>query len=72
MLQKEILGKTSSAAGKIRHVSAAWVVESISAGRRLPESRFEGVRVAPRGVRRIEGMFGGTTTTKTAAMNRGA
>jgi hypothetical protein len=56
-IQKEVLGKTSSAAGKIRYVGAAWIVESCSAGKRLPEGKFEALRLAPKGVGRIEGMF---------------
>ena len=55
-IQKEVRGANGGA--KVRYVCAAWIVESVKAGRRLPEARFEGLRMAPMGVGRIEGLFG--------------
>jgi hypothetical protein len=53
-VQKEI----SSMRGKgIKFISADWITESVKAGKRLPESRFEGIRLAPSGVKSIGSMF---------------
>lgn len=41
----------------IRCVNAEWAVESVKAGKRLAESRFEGMKLAPKGVGGIAGMF---------------
>lgn len=43
----------------IKFVTAEWVIESIKAGKRLPESRFEGMRLVPKGVNSVASMFGG-------------
>jgi hypothetical protein len=44
--------------GKSLHfVTAEWVVQSAKAGERLAESRFEGIKLAPKGVSGIAGMF---------------
>ena len=53
-IQKEISRKSGKA---IRFVTAEWVVESVRAGKRLAESRFEGMKLAPKGVNSIAGMF---------------
>lgn len=53
-IQKEISQKGGKA---IRFVSAEWAVESVKAGKRLAESRFEGMKLAPKGVGGIAGMF---------------
>ncbi len=52
---KEITAKGGE---KVQYVTVDWVLESVKAGKRLPESRFEALRLAPRGVGRIDGMFG--------------
>jgi hypothetical protein len=53
-IQKEI----SRQRGKALHfVTAEWVVQSAKAGKRLAESRFEGMKLAPKGVSGIAGMF---------------
>jgi hypothetical protein len=53
-IQKEIARQR----GKATHfVTAEWVVQSARAGKRLPESRFEGMKIAPKGVSGIAGMF---------------
>jgi hypothetical protein len=53
-IQKEI----SRQRGKALHfVTAEWVVQSAKAGKRLAESRFEGMKLAPKGVGGIAGMF---------------
>ena len=50
-LEKETRSKGKSGGGVgTRFVSAEWVLESIAAGKRLPEARFPGVRTAPAGV----------------------
>lgn len=54
-IQKEI----ARVGGKgVKFVSAEWIVESVRAGKRLPESRFEALKLAPRGVKSVAGMFG--------------
>ncbi|EGP86815.1 uncharacterized protein MYCGRDRAFT_43828 [Zymoseptoria tritici IPO323] len=54
-VQKEI----GSMRGKgIKFISAEWIMESAKAGKRLPESRFEGMRLAPSGVKSISALFG--------------
>jgi hypothetical protein len=53
-IQKEI----SRQRGKALHfVTAEWVVQSAKAGRRLAESWSEGMKLAPKGVGGIAGMF---------------
>jgi hypothetical protein len=53
-IQKEI----SRQRGRALHfVTAEWVVQSAKAGKRLAESRFEGMKLAPKGVGGIAGMF---------------
>jgi hypothetical protein len=53
-VQKEI----GSMRGKgIKFISADWIVESVKECKRLPESRFEGMRLAPSGVKSIGSMF---------------
>jgi hypothetical protein len=60
-IQKEI----SSTRGKgIKFISAEWVSESVKAGKRLPESRFVGLRLAPKGVSGIQTMFRATVGKK--------
>lgn len=41
----------------IKFITAEWVTESISAGKRLPESRFAALKLAPRGVASIDTML---------------
>lgn len=53
-IQKEI----SRVGGKgIKFVGVEWVIESVKAGKRLGEVRFETLRTAPRGVGSVYGMF---------------
>lgn len=54
-IQREI---TSMRGKGIKFISAEWVSESIKAGKRLPESRFVGMNLAPKGVSGIQSMFG--------------
>lgn len=54
-IQKEIASKKGA---KVRFVTVEWVVESVKAGKRLSEGRFEAVGTRPGGVGGIEGMFG--------------
>lgn len=54
-IQKEI----SRVGGKgVKYVGVEWVIESVKAGRRLGEARFETLSMAPRGVRSVYGIFG--------------
>lgn len=53
-IQKEIARQRGKA---IHFVTAEWVVQSAKAGKRLAESRFEGMDLAPKGVSGIAGMF---------------
>lgn len=49
-LQKEI-SRTSSRS--VRSIGVRWVLDSIEKGKRQPESRYEVVRVAMKGQRRV-------------------
>jgi hypothetical protein len=53
-IQKEIARQRGKA---LHFVTAEWVVQSAKAGTRLAESRFEGMKLAPKGVGGIAGMF---------------
>ncbi|KAI7212728.1 hypothetical protein KC333_g6966 [Hortaea werneckii] len=53
-IQKEIARQGGNA---VNYVTAEWVTESIKAGKRLPESRFEALKLAPKGVNGIASMF---------------
>lgn len=53
-IQKEIARQRGKA---LFFVTAEWVVQSAKAGKRLAESRFEGMKLAPKGVNGIAGMF---------------
>ena len=53
-IQKEI----QRVRGKgVKFVSVEWVLESVKAGKRLSEARFQGVNIAPSGVGSVYGMF---------------
>ncbi|KAF2772472.1 hypothetical protein EJ03DRAFT_266598 [Teratosphaeria nubilosa] len=54
-IQKEVARRGGCA---VKFVTVEWVVESVKAGKRLSEARFEGVRIAPRGVRSLLEVFG--------------
>ncbi|KAK8206667.1 hypothetical protein M8818_004501 [Zalaria obscura] len=54
-IQKEI----ANVRGKgVKFVSAEWVIESVKAGKRVGEARFEALRLAPKGVASVASMFG--------------
>jgi hypothetical protein len=53
-IQKEIARQRGKA---LHFVTAEWVVQSAKAGKRLAESRFEGMKLAPKSVGGIAGMF---------------
>lgn len=53
-IQKEI----QRVRGKgVKFVGVEWVVESVKAGKRLSEARFQGVNIAPKGVGSVYGLF---------------
>lgn len=53
-IQKEI----SRVRGKgVKFVGVEWVMESVKAGKRLSEARFQGVSIAPKGVGSVYGLF---------------
>jgi len=55
-IQKEV----QRVGGKgVKFVGVEWVLESIKAGKRLPEARFANLHIAPKGQRSVYGMFGG-------------
>lgn len=57
-IQKEI----ATLRGKsVKFVTAEWIVDSIKARKRLPESRYEAMKLAPKGVANISTMFKPTT-----------
>ncbi|EMF12925.1 uncharacterized protein SEPMUDRAFT_86379, partial [Sphaerulina musiva SO2202] len=53
-IQKEI---ASLRAKSVKFVTAEWIVDSIKAGKRLPESRYEAMKLAPKGVANISTLF---------------
>jgi hypothetical protein len=53
-IQKEIARQRGKA---LHFVTAEWVVQSAKAGKRLAETRFEGMKLAPKGVGGIAGIF---------------
>ncbi|KXT13905.1 hypothetical protein AC579_2630 [Pseudocercospora musae] len=53
-IHKEI---TQMRGKSVKFITADWVTESIKAGKRLPESRFEAMKLAPKGVANISTMF---------------
>jgi len=60
-IQKEI----AKVRGKgVKFVQVAWLVESIKAGRRLPEAGFVGLKLAAKGQGSVYGMFGGKVIEK--------
>ncbi|KAB8303063.1 hypothetical protein EYC80_004516 [Monilinia laxa] len=44
----------------VKYVGVEWVLESIKAGKRLPETRFSNLKVAPKGQRSVYDMFKNT------------
>ena len=46
----------------VKFVGVEWVLESIKAGKRLPEARFANLHTAPRGQRTIHGLFKDSNT----------
>jgi len=60
-IQKEI----AKVRGKgVKFVEVAWLVESIRAGKRLPEAGFVGLKLAAKGQGSVYSMFGGKTGGK--------
>ncbi|KAI0405963.1 BRCA1 C terminus domain-containing protein [Xylaria palmicola] len=55
-LQREI-ARTGGAG--VKYVGVQWVLESIRAGRRLPEARFADLKIAARGQSSVYGLFSG-------------
>ena len=53
-MEKEI---AACRAKGIKFVGAAWVLESIAAGKRLPEASFANLKLAPKGQRSVMDMF---------------
>ena len=53
-IQKEVARKGGNA---VNFVTVDWVIESVKAGKRLPESRFEAMRLAPEGVKSVANIF---------------
>ena len=60
-LQKEVSRKCGYA---VHFVTAEWIIESVKAGKRLPESKFEALKLAPSGVTSVASMFDKTRRTK--------
>lgn len=54
-IQKEI---TRVGGNAVKFVTAEWVLESVKAGKRLPESQFAALKLAPNGVASVSDMFG--------------
>ncbi|KUJ11925.1 uncharacterized protein LY89DRAFT_673732 [Mollisia scopiformis] len=47
----------------VRYVGAEWVLESIKAGKRLPETQFSNLKVAAKGQQSVYGMFKKSNST---------
>ncbi|KAI1418649.1 hypothetical protein F5Y13DRAFT_149657 [Hypoxylon sp. FL1857] len=56
-MQKEI--QKVSGCG-VKFVGAEWVLESIKAGKRLPEARFSNLKIAPKGQQSVYGLYSGS------------
>lgn len=54
-IQKEVTRLRGNA---VKFVTVDWVIESVKAGKRLPDGRFEALRLAPKGVGSVAEMFG--------------
>ena len=65
-LQKEI---TRMGGNAVKYVTVDWVVESIKAAKRLPESRSMAMNLAPKGVGSVASMFGRSVKSKNGLMN---
>jgi hypothetical protein len=55
-IHKEIM---QSRGAVVKFVTSEWITESINAGKRLPESRFSALKLAPNGVKSVAGTFSG-------------
>jgi len=55
-IHKEIVAKRGEC---VKYVTVEWVLESVKAGKRLPEREFEALRLAPKGVGSVADVFGG-------------
>ncbi|KAK4613691.1 hypothetical protein CLAFUW4_09582 [Fulvia fulva] len=53
-IQKEI---TSKCGNSVKFVNVEWVMDSVKMGKRQPESKYEGMKLAPKGVKGINTMF---------------
>jgi hypothetical protein len=53
-MQKEI---TKIRGKSVKFVNVEWIIESVANGKRVPEQRFEAVRLALKGTGRVEQMF---------------
>lgn len=54
-IQKEIA--RTSGNQRVKYVNVDWVASSVRAGKRVPESRFEAMKLAPKGVGGISSIF---------------
>ncbi|QGA18002.1 hypothetical protein EYB26_005680 [Talaromyces marneffei] len=62
-MQKEVLSKTSGFGKGVKYVNVEWVVESIKAGKKLPEARFAPSSVVPSSSIRGNGLERYNTTS---------
>lgn len=67
-IQKEISRMGSNV---VKFVTAEWVTESVKAGKRLPESRFEGLRMAPPGITSVASIFRPSKTASKTTFTKG-
>ncbi|KAJ3521960.1 hypothetical protein NM208_g13066 [Fusarium decemcellulare] len=58
-LEKEI--RKTGGCG-VKFVGAEWVLESLKAGKRLPEARFSNMKVAPKAQGSVYGLFSKQST----------
>lgn len=53
----------------IKFVTADWIVDSVSAGKRLSESRYQGLKLAAKGVESVASAFAKKSANKSTAAN---
>lgn len=64
-IQKEVTRVRGEA---VKFVTAEWVLDSVKARKRLPESRYEAMRLAPKGVASVADMFASRKQSDTTSV----
>ena len=56
-LQREVVRRAGGGSAAVKFVGVEWVLESVRAGRRLPEARFHNLKVVAKGQQSVLGMY---------------